>query len=182
MATKPSWRLGMLVRPVIVEDDVNDLAHRHLGLDGIQETGKLLMPMTLHAAADDPAFQRVKRGEQCGCPVALVIIGHCAGPSLLQWQAWLGAVERLNLRFLIDREHDCWRRGIDIEPDDVAQLGGQLRVRGQLELTHPMRLQAVCTPDALHRGEADAAGLGHHAGGPMGRLAGRVLRGPQDAR
>ena len=46
-------------------------------------------------------------------------------------------------------------RRIDIEPDDVAQLGGELRVGGQLELAHPMRLQAMGAPDALHRGDAD---------------------------
>src|SRR3954467_7402942 len=69
------------------------------------------------------------------------------------------------------------RRGINVKPNDVAQLGGELRVGGQLELTHAMRLQTVGSPDALHRGDADPRGLGHHGGGPVGRLAGRVLLG-----
>jgi hypothetical protein len=38
-------------------------------------------------------------------------------------------------------------------------LAGELPVVGQLELTHPMWLQAVSAPDALHRADADAL---HH--------------------
>ena len=34
MALEPGTNLGMLVRGVVVEDDVDDLADRHLGLDG----------------------------------------------------------------------------------------------------------------------------------------------------
>ena len=36
-------------------------------------------------------------------------------------------------------------------------LAANLRVVGQLELAHPMRLQAMAAPDALHRTDADAA-------------------------
>src|SRR5262249_14509960 len=35
-------------------------------------------------------------------------------------------------------------------------------------------------PDALHRGDADPGDLGHHAGGPMRRLARRVGLGQRD--
>src|ERR1051325_2205423 len=58
------------------------------------------------------------------------------------------------------------RRRIDIEPDNVVQLGGELRVGGQLELAHSMRLQPVAAPDTLHRGNADPDGLGHRGPGP----------------
>jgi hypothetical protein len=51
------------VRPVIVENDVDDLAGQHLDLDGVQETDELLMPMALHAATDHPTFEHVEHGE-----------------------------------------------------------------------------------------------------------------------
>jgi hypothetical protein len=35
----------------------------------------------------------------------------------------LGAVERLDLALLIEREHHRMGRRIDIEPDDVSELG-----------------------------------------------------------
>src|SRR6516225_7592512 len=39
-----------------------------------------------------------------------------------QRQPPLGAVERLDLRFLVDAEHDGMRRRIDIKADDVLEL------------------------------------------------------------
>ena len=51
------------------------------------------------------------------------------------------------------------RRRIDVKPDDVAQLGDEFRIARQLELSHPMRLETMRAPDALHRGDADPSGL-----------------------
>ena len=49
-----------------------------------------------------------------------------------------------------------WR--IDVEADDVANLGGEVRIVGQLELPELMRPDAVAAPDAMHRTDADRAG------------------------
>ena len=64
----------------------------------------------------------------------LVVVGHGSGASLLHRQAGLGAVERLDLALLVDRQHDGMGRWIDVEADDVAQLVDELGVVGQLEL------------------------------------------------
>ena len=119
----------MLVGGVVVEDGVDHLAGRDLALDGVEEADELLMPVALHAAADHRAVEHVQRGEQRRRAVALVVVGHGPGAALLQRQAGLGAVERLDLALLVDRQHDGVRRRIDVEPDDVAQLvdeGGSL--------------------------------------------------------
>jgi hypothetical protein len=42
-------------------------------------------------------------------------------------------------------------RRIEIQADHVAQFGGKRRILRQLEAPHPVRLQAVRGPDALHR-------------------------------
>jgi hypothetical protein len=68
-------------------------------------------------------------------------------------------------------------RGIDVEPDDVAQLVDEGGVVGQLELPDPMRLEPGSAPDALHRAGADAGLLGHCRAGPMGRFVRRFLHG-----
>ena len=49
-------------------------------------------------------------------------VRHSCDVAFLQRQAWLGAIERLDLALLVDREHDGMRRRIDVEPDHVAQL------------------------------------------------------------
>ena len=107
----------------------------------------------------------------------LVVVGHGAGAALLHGQAGLGAVERLDLALLVDREHDGMRRRVDIEGDHVPELVDELRVGGELELPHPMRLQAMGPPNALHRADGDAGLFGHPCGRPIGRLGGRVGQG-----
>jgi hypothetical protein len=145
------------------QDD--QLAGGHRALDCVEEEDELLVPVALHAAADDAAVENVQRGEQRGGAVALVIVGHGATAAALERQSGLGAVERLDLA-LVERQHHGVRRRVDVEADDIAQLGGELGIGGQLELADAMRLQPVRAPDALHRVGADAGPLGHRARGP----------------
>jgi hypothetical protein len=152
----------VLVRGVVVEDGVDLLPAGTARLDGVEEADELLVAVPLHVAADDGAVEHVQRGEQRGGAVPLVVVGHRAGAALLHRQAGLGAVERLDLALLVDREHDGVRRRVDIEPDHVAQLLDELRIVRELELPDPVRLQAVGAPDALDRTGADAGRLGHH--------------------
>ena len=107
-------------------------------------------------------------------------MGHGAAPPLLYGQSGLGAIQRLNLALFVDGEHDGMSGGIDIQADDVAQLGGELRIVGQLELAHSMRLQAVGTPNALRGAEADADDLRHRPARPVRDLAGRLRQSEGD--
>src|SRR6185312_3747473 len=104
MAIEPFADLRMLMGRIVVEDDVDGLGGGNLSLDLVEEADELLMPVLLHAAPDDLAFEDIEGGEQRGRTVALVVVGHGSGASLLQRQARLGAVERLDLALLIDRE------------------------------------------------------------------------------
>ena len=126
-------------------------------LDGVEEADELLMPVALHAAADHRALQHVEGGEQGRGAVALVVVGHGAGTARLHRQAGLGAVERLDLRLLVDGQHHGMRRRIDVEPDDIAQLWR--RTAGSVESLN-CRTRCGCrpcaAPDALHRRDADA--------------------------
>src|SRR2546430_17436727 len=87
MTGEPLPHLRMLMSSVIVDDRVDCLSLRHLGLDGREEADELLMPMVRHAAAGDFTLQDVEGGEQrCGA-VALIVVGHGNGASLLHLQA-----------------------------------------------------------------------------------------------
>src|SRR5450756_2786673 len=48
----------------------------------------------------------VEGGKQGGRAMALVIVGHSSWPALLHREARLGAVQGLDLRFLVEGEHD----------------------------------------------------------------------------
>src|SRR5262245_10226805 len=171
MPIQPGPHLGVFVAAVIVEDDTDDLAGRDLSLARVQRADELLMPVPLHAAAADLAFGHVEGGKQRGSAVALVVMRHRPATARFQRQARLRAVERLDLRFLVNAEHDRMGRRIDIEADNVPQLRYKIGVARQLELACPVRLQAVRPPDPLHRTDADPDRFGHHRSGPMRRLA-----------
>jgi len=75
-------------------------------LDCVEESNKLLVAVALHVATDDGAVEDVERGEQRGGAMTFVVVGHRSGAALLHRQTGLGAVERLDLALLIDREND----------------------------------------------------------------------------
>src|SRR5829696_6108380 len=70
IAAEPGDHLRVLVGGVVVEDDVDELTGRHRRLEGVEETDELLVPMALHAAAEDRAVEHVEGGKQGGGAVA----------------------------------------------------------------------------------------------------------------
>jgi hypothetical protein len=180
MARKPLPHGGMLVGGVVVEDRVDRLAGGNFALDGVEETDELLMPVALHVLADHGSVEHVHRRKQGRRPVSLVVVGHGSGSALLERQAGLRSVERLDLALFVDGEDDGVRRRIDVEPDDVAQLVDEGGVVGSLELPDPMRLEPVSAPDALNGAGADAGRLGHRGARPVRRFARRLLHGQRD--
>src|SRR5271154_993482 len=141
MAIEPGANIGMLVGGIVIENDMDDLTGWNLHLDGIQKSNEFLMTMALHIAADDCAVENVESGEQRRGAVPFVIVCHGSEAALLQRETRLGAIEGLNLALFVDRQHDGVGRRVDIEPDNVAQLGDEVRIVGELELSAPMRLE-----------------------------------------
>ena len=62
MAIEPFADLRVFMGCIVVEDDVDGLVGRDLSLNLIEEADELLMPMLLHAAPDDLAFEDVEGG------------------------------------------------------------------------------------------------------------------------
>src|SRR3979409_2339582 len=88
-----------------------------------------------------------------------------------------GAVERLDLALLVDREDDRMGGRIDVEADDVFEFLGELRVVRQLERADAMRRELVGLEDTLHRAQAPPCGLRQHPAGPVGCFS-RAARAP----
>ena len=167
----------MFVGGIVVQDHVHDPPGGNGGLDRVQKADELLMAMALHAAAQNRPLQHIERRKQGRRAVALIVVGPRRGTAWLQRQPGLGAVEGLDLGFLVHREHDRMGGRIDIEPNHVLEPLGKLRVARELEGADPVWLQAVRGPDALHRAQADARRFGHHPPGPVRGLAGRFGQG-----
>ena len=167
--------LGRLVRPVVVEHEVDVEVLLHAPVDALQEADELLRPMPRLALADDEAALHVERSEQRRGAVALVVVGHRRRAALLQGQARLGAIERLDLALLVDAQHQRPVRRVQVEPDDIGHLLLELRVVRDLEPAHKVRLQAGLGPDAPHARRADAHLGRHRSPAPVRRVRRRLV-------
>lgn len=124
---EPVPHCGMLVGAVVVQHEVQ-LAAR-VGLrDLFEEAQELLVPVPRHACRGD--FQG---GEQGGGAVPDVAVGGAFGQSGAHRQDRSGPVEGLDLTFLVHAEHDGVFGRVEVEPDDVADLGVQVGVGRELE-------------------------------------------------
>ncbi len=112
--------------------------------------------------------------------MAFVVVGHRPSSALLHRQTGLGAVERLDLALLINREDDGVGGRIDIETDDVPELLDKLRVLRQFERPDTVRRELVSFQDALHRTQAHSGRLGKFPARPVGGLARRRPQGQID--
>ena len=129
VAGEPAFALGLVDRK-IVEDDVDLLAWIG-GDDAVHEIEELDAPATLVMAGSDVAGEHVERGKQGRGAVALVVVAAAAErPSVGQLEMALGVLQRLDVRLLVDRQHDGVLRWIEIEPDDLGRLGDEIRIVG----------------------------------------------------
>jgi len=78
-------------------------------------------------------------------------MGHADGQPGPHRQRRLDAAKRLNLRLFIHTQHQCAFRRVQIEPDDIGQLGVELRVAAELEGFDPVRLEPGIRPGAPSR-------------------------------
>ena len=112
--------------------------------------------------------------------MAFVVVGHRGGAALLQGQPGLGAVERLDLRLLVDTEHHSPIRRIEIEADDLSDLLLEHRVVRDLEPFHDVRLEPRIGPDAPNARRRNPDRLGHRRAAPVRGIGRRLLHGLRD--
>jgi hypothetical protein len=85
------------VRGQVVQHDVDGQAARDAGVDLLEEPQHVFGGVALLAVRQDLTGGHVHGSEQVGRAVALVVVGHRAGPAGDHRQARLGAVHRLAL-------------------------------------------------------------------------------------
>jgi hypothetical protein len=78
-------------------------------------------------------------------------VGHRPGLAGLDRQTRLRPVQRLDLAFLVNRQHHRMARRGHVQPDNVLELGHEFRIARVLEAADAMRLKLVRGPDPLHR-------------------------------
>lgn len=144
MPLEPSLHFRMLVRRVVVHDQMQVDFRRCFPFNFLQSFQPLLVPMLRHTLGDDLSFGQFERGEQRRCAIAFVVVRHRAEPPGESRQIFLRAVECLNMALFVDRKHQCMFGWIEIQPDNIGQFLGKLRIVGDVE-----RLRSMCK----HRSE-----------------------------
>ena len=176
MPPKPGFHARVFVGPVIVHDQMQCEMGWRLGIDFLEEADELLVAMSRQAIADDGAIKQAQRREQGRGAVPFIVVCHGPTATLLQWKTRLGAIESVNLAFLVNGEHQRLVRRIEVEPDHVMELLDKLSVAAELERPDEVRLETVPSPDPANGGLAETLGLGH---GPRAPVSGRWGSGLQ---
>ena len=73
----------------------------------------------------------------------------------------------MDLRLLVDADHHGLLGRVHVQTDDVADLGVEFGVGGELEGLGSPRLQVPLAPDPGHRGEGDLQLRGQQPGRPV---------------
>ena len=88
------------------------------------------MTMSGVTLSDYFTFQNIQGGKKAGGAVSFIVMGHGSAPASFQWQTRLCAIQCLNLTFLVNTEHQCFLRGVEIETHNVGQFLQKMRVTG----------------------------------------------------
>jgi len=99
---QPGRDLGMLVRAVVVDDEMDIEGVGHAGLNVAQEGEELLVAVARVALGQDFAGGDVQGGEQGGGAVPDIVVGDPLDIAESHRQHRLAALERLDLGLLVD--------------------------------------------------------------------------------
>src|SRR6266508_1311418 len=107
---------------VVVQDEMNIQGVGHPGVDRVKELAELDGTVTLVELADDFAALRVEGRKESGRAVACVVVIPPLGLAGPHRKQRLGAIQRLDLGFLVNAENQGLVGWVQIEPNDVANL------------------------------------------------------------
>lgn len=166
-ASQPGPHPGMLVRGVVIHDQMHLQILRHALIDVPQEGQILLMAVPSLALGEDFAVGDVQCSEQGGRAVAHVVMRDALDIAQSHRQHGLGALERLALALLIHTQHERVVGRVEIQANDLAYLLDEEGVVGELEGLRPMRLHPKERQVTLYGGLADAGCLAQRAHAPV---------------
>ena len=154
----------------VVHDQMQIEVRRRLGIDALQETDELLMAMTWQTVPDDTTIEHAECREQCRSAVAFVIVCHRTATTTFYRKAGLGAIQCLDLRFLVYAQDERLVRRIQVQPHHIVELLDEMLVPAQLESLDEMRFQIVLFPDAADSRFAHSLRFCHSARTPVRRI------------
>ncbi len=125
----------------------------------IHETQEVYRRPAIPDVRDYFAGRDFQSGQQCLRAMADILVDPGTDFFCSQGQQRLSPIERLNTRFLIHAQHQSIFRRIEIQPDNVQQLGFKIRVGAEGEGVDAMgcNLEATSMPCTVLAGNPSSA-------------------------
>jgi len=136
MSFQPGFYSGMLMRAIIINDQMQLPFRRGLGIDLFQKTDELLMTMPRHTITDDFAIQQIQGGEKRRCAIAFIVMCLPGWDSGTQGEQRLRPVECLNLTLLVNTQDKRMFRRIKIQPNNILKFLQKMLIPAQFERLH----------------------------------------------
>ena len=177
---QPSFDPRVLVRAVVVYDEMDIQPCRNVTFDPAQESQELLMPMARLAIGQHRSVEYVQSSKQRGRTMTFVVVGDSLGVAEPQRQHRLGALEGLHLTLFIHAQNQGVLGRVQVQAHHVAQFLDEKCIRGEFEALGAMRFEAKQLQVPMHTGLRNA-GLGGSAlhapvgGAILGLLVQRLL-------
>ncbi len=172
MVVEPGAYVRRGVRGRVVEDDVQ-LASSVAPAESLEETKEVGARVRVRAFTEHASRRGLEGGVQTGEPVTLIVVGLARRRTWSQRQQRSGAVESLDLSFLVKAQNHGMCRWIQVQPDDVAYLLSSAGVGAELECLEAVGLKCVRPPDPVHGGMGQPNALCEFPGAPVGQARGR---------
>jgi hypothetical protein len=119
-------------------------------------------------AGDDFTLQVVQGGKERHGAVAVVVMGVGLKAAGVERQAGLGALEGLDLTFLIAAEHQGLVGRREVQTNHIPELGFKSRIGRELKGAREVGFEVVLSPEFLHRAFAHAGVARHRTHAPAG--------------
>src|SRR5438034_3466211 len=134
MLGQPSLHVGVFVRRVVVDNEMNLFVGWRVLFNHRQELNPLLIRVLLMERIDNLATADILCREQSGRSMAFVIVRFCRRVAWRARQAGLGPCKRLELTLFVRRPHHRVGRRIQIQVHDRGGLLGKKRDRKSTRL------------------------------------------------
>ncbi len=180
MALEPRLDSRVLVRGIIVHDQMKVPICGRLRIDLLEEPDELLMPVARHAIANDLAVEHAQSGKQRRCAVAFVVVSLPCWNTRSERQQWLRAFQCLYLALFVHAQNQRLVRRVQIQTHDIGQFLDKVFVAAEFESLYQMRFEIVHVPDATNAGLRQVLRLGHAARAPMRRIVRLRMQGGFD--
>ena len=145
-------------------------------MDSLEERQPFLVRVFRGRRAQDPAVEVVHCGKQRDRAMPDIVVGAGADMADAQRQAGLGPLQGLALAFLVATEHQRPVGRVQVQTNDIPELGLEIGVAGQFEDPRHVGLDFIGRPNPPHARRRDPDLSSHTAYAPAGFVRRRLGR------